>query len=96
MVDAGISPFALDYPQDGDNRFPTIVANKSVMAVAEQVVLALKDVIERFRGVEAFYEVMVKVDDDDSNSGKRDTRKIVGIKELSGNYISPVNCLFTK
>lgn len=113
MMAAGISPFSLNYPPNGDAQFATAAPEKFVKKAAIAVTEVLEHVLHSFRGVEALYEVEVFVeekkqitvnnfgnpDEDSSNeiaSGKEqcDTRKVIGIKELSNQVNSPVNCLF--
>lgn len=98
MKAAGVSPFCLNYPSDGDTRYKTSVTSECVEAVADLVISILQDTLKNFRGVEAFYQVQVIVVDqqrtgmDTQQEVKSDTRKVIGIQELEGN--ESVNCLF--
>lgn len=97
-----ISPFAFKYPCNGDPDFQTFIAPESVEMVIGKVEKTLKDVLNRFKGVEAFYEVLVKVDTT-QNPTEQDTRNLVDIKRLNvekpdmnelQDGICWLNCLF--
>ncbi len=60
--------------------------------VADVVSNVLKDILHKFRGVEALYQVEVLVDGETNC----DSRKVLSIKELEGSYHSSVNCLFVR
>lgn len=97
MMAAGLSPFALDYPPNEDKRFSNAISNKSIREVAALVISVLEDVLKSFRGIEAFYQVRVYVDEKNGqNSVDRDTRKVEDICELKDASTSPVNCLFVE
>lgn len=97
MMAANVSPFALNFKNRKNSQFTSAIANQSVKASAGVVSTALKKVLSSFRGVEALYQVHVFVPRPSSQeeaTGKIDTRKVVGIKELIDSKIFPVNCLF--
>ena len=91
MMASGLSPFALNYPPNEDKRSKAI-SNKSVREVAALVTSVLEEVLKSFRGIEAFYQVKVYVDEKQN----RDTRKVKDICELKDASTSPVNCLFVE
>lgn len=99
MTAGGVSPFALDYPSDGDPSFSSAVSNRSVMEAAELVPKVLLSVLQGFRGVEAFYQVQVKAEASGSESSdtEQDTRRVLKIEALKdecSDTSSFVNCLF--
>ena len=97
MIAAGLSPFALNYPPNDDKRFSNTISNKSVVETAALVTSVLEDVLKRFRGIEAFYQVKVYVGEKrEQNTIDRDTRMVVDIRELEDDRTSPVNCLFVE
>lgn len=97
MMAAKTSPFSLNYPSDGDVHFNTSVHDKFVEAAAESVNKALEIVLRDFRGVEAFYEVTVKIENkkntENEENQKCDSRKVLGIRELQDDTRC-VNCIF--
>lgn len=95
MMASGLSPFALNYPPNEDKRFSKAISNKSVREVAALVTSVLEEVLKSFRGIEAFYQVKVYVDEK-QNDVDRDTRKVVDICELMDASTTPVNCLFVE
>lgn len=60
IMAAGVSPFSLNYPPNGDIRFSTSASEKCVKKAAEIVSEELEEVLQKFRGVEAFYQVEVE------------------------------------
>lgn len=102
MMAAQISPFSLEYPNNGDPQFTSAASSPFVKAAAAAVTAVLKTVLHSFRGVEAFYGVSVEVENSDrkSDSGDkktsqvRDSRKVLGIEKLEHEGVPCVNCLF--
>lgn len=105
MMAAKISPFSLSYPQDGDPNFTNAASSGFIICAAKAVTEALEEVVHSFRGVEAFYGVEVKVEIShmekaeiksgiNKDSQVRDSRKVLGIKELENGGSPCVNCLF--
>lgn len=103
MMAADISPFSLNYLPDMS------APAKFVKEAAKAVTATLEKVLHSFRGVEALYEVEVMIDkkendfddlegaeqeENNQNGMYSDTRRVVGIKKLSGSSCSAVNCLF--
>ena len=99
MMAANVSPFALNFKNRKNSQFTSAIANQSVKATAGVVSAALEKVLSSFRGVEALYQVHVFVPrptSQEETTGKIDTRKVVGIKELIDSKMFPVNCLFVE
>jgi len=98
MMAAKVSPFALNYPSKGDPDFETAISDESVKSVVIAVPEVLLNVLQRFRGVEAFYQVKVRVKrpegKDEGREQEQDTREILKIEELQDALC--VNCLFDK
>lgn len=97
MIAEGLSPFALDYPPNEDIRFSTAISSKSVEEAAMLVTSVLEKVLKSFRGVEAFYQVKVLVNEKkEPKTFNCDTRTVVDIRELKDGRTPPVNCLFVE
>lgn len=95
MMASGLTPFVLNYQPNEDKRFSKAISNKSVREVAALVTSVLEEVLKSFRGIEAFYQVKVCVDEK-QNAVDRDTRRVEDICELMDASTSPVNCLFVE
>lgn len=86
MKESGISPFALDYSVDQNSNFKTIIPRKSVEEIIRSIPGILKDVLERFEGVQVFYKVSVQHREsvDEGEMGvMRDIRKVKSIEEYT-------------
>lgn len=92
MMSAGVSPFCLKYPQNGDIRYSTSASEEFVKKAAREVIRVLEATLKSFRGVEAFYQVKVNVLSQKDKAS--DTRKVMGIQELADGVKESVNCLF--
>ena len=95
MMAAKISPFVLKYPQDGDTRYNSSISEKNVMEVADEVPKIILNVMQSFRGVEAFYKIKVKAEPfgSEDKEQERDIREVLSVEELGEE--ADVNCLFT-
>lgn len=94
MSEARVSPFAKGSPSKFDPQYHSAIADDNVAKAAEKVITVLRSVLTRFRGVEAFFQIKVKVDATE-NPGKQDTRKLENIEALDQQLCS-VSCLFAK
>ncbi|MCC8044452.1 MAG: hypothetical protein LIP12_03000 [Clostridiales bacterium] len=94
MSEARVSPFAKGSPSNFDPQYHSAIADDNVAEAAEKVIIVLRNVLTRFRGVEAFFQIKVKVDATE-NPGKQDTRKLENIEALDQQLCS-VSCLFAK
>ena len=90
-----ITPFSVDYPNNGDPDYETSVSEASVNDTIDLVHQTLKEVLEAFRGIEVFYEVYVKsMPETGDEAGKEkgnDTRVIEGIKMIDNDKYG-INC----
>lgn len=76
------SPFCLDYEPGTEKGQCPVIQNKDIKRIIQMIPNEVKDVLERFKGLEAFYEVEVEHIDNISNSGEneKDQRKIKAIQ----------------
>lgn len=93
---SNISPYAKHYIAGLDDDYSTTIPGPIVAEVASAVPLLLKTTLQALRGVEAFFEVEVKLDvfheeetkhDEKEAMGRNnpvDSRQIIGIKQLPG------------
>lgn len=90
------SPFAINFEawriEDG---FNDVTENHIVNDAIKKIPENLKKVLECFRGVEVFYNVMVGHNYEEEDK-KEDTRTVLGIGELKLKQENNVNCLFVK
>lgn len=79
------SPFALDYQPWKRKMVDNIVGNDTVNKVVELIPKVLLDVLNSFKGVEAFYKVKVAHSSESTTGSDEDTREQLGICELFKN-----------
>lgn len=89
-----VSPFAKGVPGDFDPQYHSALSDDNVDEAARTVIKVLRDVLTRFRGIEAFYQVKVKVDISE-NIENQDTRKLEDIEAVDEKLYG-VSCLFAK
>lgn len=86
------SPFIENAQSNVDPSFSTVISNEEVKKIVGEIPKCLLSLLERFRGIEAFYEVRVKHHlgakklDGESKKVEEDTRRVIDIKmiELNG------------
>lgn len=95
MKAARVSPFALKYAANGDPRYDSCVSDEGIEEVVKIIPELLRSVLQRFQGVETFYEVEVKCDYSTgvSELNSQDTRKVQNIKMLRKEE-PVVNCIW--
>ena len=84
MKESGISPFSLDYSSGKNSNFKTVIPKERVEEIIRSVPEILKDVLERFEGVQVFYKVNVQHRElvrEQENGVMRDIRKVKSIEE---------------
>lgn len=90
------SPFAEEASLDVDPSYSTVIEKAAVQNIIKNIPELLISLLERFRGIEAFYEVRVKhnAESTDANDGKanvgEDNRKVIDIKMKESHAL---NCL---
>lgn len=83
MSSARISPFVLQYPLDGDPAFKTCISDRNVENIAQIIPKTVQQVLQLFKGIEAFYKVEVQhINDDKCESAERNTKDIRRIKNI--------------
>ncbi len=55
-----MSPFAVDYPSNEDQDFPSSVSNKNIEEIVQKIPEVLLSTLKSFKGLEAFYKVEVQ------------------------------------
>ena len=76
------SPFCLDYEPGTEKGQCPVIENKDIKRIIEMIPNKVKDVLEHFKGLEAFYEVEVEHINSTNNGGEndKDERKIKAIR----------------
>lgn len=98
MMAAKVSPFSLTYSNE-NGKYKISADEEFVKQCANDVSEILKETLEEFRGVEAFYKVEVIVAGKQGKRRKKldiDSRKILSIEELNVNNSHVVHCLRIK
>lgn len=91
MKAAKHSPFCIDYEKyvkPAEREDYPIISNDGVNKIIEMIPEKVKDFLEKFKGIEAFYEVEVehcRYNDFIERHNNIDTRKVTSIKEMSEN-----------
>lgn len=93
-----VSPFALDYPSKGDERYESSLLGEGVEDVAKMIPELLLHVLRRFQGVEALYWVKVRHGETEGKNGNcnKDTRIVKEISLLKTGEDPVVNCIYGK
>lgn len=96
MKASRMSPFSLNYAPDGDARFNSSISDEGIESVVKMIPELLRSVLQKFQGVEAFYQVGVK---HSYGTGKgettdKDTRSVQNIKMLAIQGKPAVSCIF--
>lgn len=90
------SPFAEEADSKIDPSYSDVIGKEQVQKIAEEILKILLDLLERFRGIEAFYEVRVRhcleniKKDGNNKKNDEDTRKVIDIKMKDSREL---NCL---
>lgn len=90
------SPFVEEAGLDVDPSYSTVIEKEAVQNIIKNIPELLISLLERFRGIEVFYEVRVKhnAESTETNDGKEnvneDNRKVIDIKMKESNAL---NCL---
>ena len=88
MKSAKQSPFCLDYVADMELDQGPAIDNKHVEKIIKIIPERVKELLDKFKGLEAFYEVHVEVDEEKRNENlsedvkSEDVRKVVSLKTL--------------
>ena len=89
-----VSPFAKGTPGNFDPQYVLVLSDDNVSEAAKKVIEVLRSVLIRFRGIEAFYQIKVKVDSS-GDAEKQDTRRLEDIEAIDDEFCD-VSCLFAK
>lgn len=83
------SPFAVKANSKVDPSYSEVIANGIVEKIVEKIPQVLLSLLERFRGIEVFYEVRVKhhVENVKADINNEDTRKVIDIKMMDSNEL---------
>ena len=83
------SPFAVKANSKVDPSYSVVIDNDKVKKIVEEIPKVLLSLLERFRGIEAFYEVRVKhhVENVKADVNNEDTRKVIDIKMMDSNEL---------
>lgn len=86
MNSARISPFASNYPSNGDPTFEGAIANENIEEIAKAIPDIIEKVLDDFRGMEVFYQVKVQHREEekgiDNYKDNEDSREIKSIELL--------------
>lgn len=85
MKAAKQSPFCINYEADPDKKIYAEVKDDSVNRIIEVIPIEIKEFLNRFKGLEAFYEVKVEIEktsEDKEIDEKKDLRTVKEIKAL--------------
>lgn len=84
------SPFAVKANLKVDPSYSTVIDEKRVENIVDQIPKILLPLLKNFRGIEAFYEVRVKhrVEKVKTDSNNEDTRKVIDIKMLDSKELN--------
>lgn len=84
MNSARLSPFAINYPSNGDPTFEGAIVNENIESVAQKIPETIEVVLKQFKGMEVFYQVEVQHRQGEREFDRpgKDTRKIKNIQLL--------------
>lgn len=87
------SPFCLDFEPGTEKGQCPVIENEKIKMIIEIIPNEVKDVLERFKGLEAFYEVEVEHIDSANNGGEndKDQRKVKAIR-MFREEAQQINC----
>lgn len=89
-----VSPFAKESSGNFDPQYHSVLSDENVSEAAKKVITVLRSVLARFRGIEAFYQIKVKIDAAEVMENQ-DTRRLEDIKAID-EQLCGVSCLFAK
>lgn len=82
MKAAKVSPFALDYPPNGDPDYKDSISDMNVNEIIEAILSVLLKVLRGVKGLEAFYRVTVGQSSEKDSDSKQDTRIVHKIERM--------------
>lgn len=89
-----VSPFAKGSSGNFDPQYHSMLSDANVSEAAQKVIKVLRRVLTRFRGIEAFYQIKIKVDSSE-NMENQDTRRLEDIDAIN-EQLCGISCLFSK
>lgn len=89
-----VSPFAKGAAGNFDPEYDFVLSDDNVTEAAQKVIKILRSILTRFRGIEAFYQIKVKIEISD-DAENQDTRRLEDIEAVD-EQLCGISCLFTK
>ena len=80
-----VSPFAKESSGNFDPQYHSVLSDENVSEAAKKVITVLRSVLARFRGIEAFYQIKVKIDAAEVMENQ-DTRRLEDIKAIDEQF----------